>query len=462
MQQTALTSHWTKWIALVALASLGALALASCDGDKGGSDAAVWQAGPPDDGYVGPPRGEWKGDFIDFTVLTEGVAAIQVHGVSCKSVANHCTDELDDQSFSDGLTIEVRTNESTKVTEWHLVGTLGKVTKIDGIFMPLDVEPYQFTSVSGTLTFESDACACDKTTFFWSTSFVPPKDPNTPDAGGGGPGGEVPDDATPGQIKALERVNWYRDQIGVPTVDMLASLNAMATDHCACYAKNISEYKKTGMSPHDEDPSWEEPCYGDLGKRAAAHGVSLGGGVSEVMAFMNSPAKAVDGWIATLYHRLPLTDPGTKAIGYGGAAACDTINSSGGGSSSDWEVVYPYDGQEGVDLSWDGAESPQPPPPKSGYPSGPIITIQFGSGVTFTMQSSELLDEAGDAVPHTLLTPKNDPNLAGSPAASLYADSPLKPETAYTVKLTGTRVNKPWSKTWSFRTGKSGAGAFWP
>lgn len=449
----------------VAITALLALAVVSCDSGSGGSSAtgADVQASPPTDGYVGPPRGEWQGDYINFTVLTDGLAAIQLHGVSCKSTAKHCQDDLDDQAFTEGLSIEQRQNASGG-TEWHLVGSLGLVTKIDGIFMPLDAEPYQFTTVQGTLTFSSEDCDCDKTTFFWSTTFVPPKDPSDVDAGSTGPGGAVPDDATPAQIKALERVNWYREQVGVPTVDLTSSLNAMATDHCACYFEHLSEYQSTSMSPHSEDPSWPEPCYGDLGARASAHGVNLGGGVSEVMAFLNSPTKAVDGWIATLYHRLPLTDPGTTAIGYGGALQCDTINSSGSASSSDWEVLYPYDGQEGVDLSWNGAESPQPPPPKNGYPSGPIITIQFGSGVTFTLQDGDdvLVDEAGNPVPHTLLTPKNDSNLNGSSAACVYSDSPLEPETLYTVNLSGTRVNKPWTKTWSFRTGKSGTGAFWP
>lgn len=443
---------------------LSLLPSAACDSGGGGGDGDAQSGailGPPDDGYVGPPRGTWQGDFIDFTVTTAGVQAIAVHDVSCKSVAKHCTDELDDQLFSEGLSIEKRTNASAG-TEWHLVGDLGPLTKIDGIFMPLEAEPWAFTSVQGTLTFVSDDCACDKTTFFWSTSFVPPKDPNEPDAGGTGPGGAVPDDATPEQIKALERVNWYRDQLGIPLVDMQASLNAMASDHCACYWSHVSEYQTTGMSPHSENPAWDPPCYGDLGARASEHGVSLGGGVSEVMAFVNNPTKAVDGWVATLYHRLPLTDPGTKAIGYGAATQCDTINSSGGASSSDWEVVYPYDGQQDVDLSWDGAESPQPPPPPGGYPSGPIITIQFGGGVTFTIKSSSISDETGTEVPHTLLTPKNDTNLAGSSTASLYSHDPLQPETNYTVRLEGTRVSQPWSKTWSFRTAPKGGGSFWP
>lgn len=447
--------------ASVALALTSPLA---CDGGStgGGSTGGDATAGPPADGYQGPPRGQWQGDLLDFTVTTGSIEAIALHDVSCKSVAKHCTDDLDDQLFTTGLGIEPRTNASGS-TEWHLVGDLGPVTKIDGIFMPLEAEPWAFTSVQGTLTFVSDSCACDKTTFFWSTSFVPPKDPNAPDAGGGGgPGGAVPDDATPEQIKALERVNWYRDQLGIPLVDLNASLNSMASDHCSCYWSHVTEYQTSGMSPHSEDPSWDPPCYGDLGARASEHGVSLGGGVSEVMAFMNNPTKAVDGWIATLYHRIPLTDPGTTAIGYGAANQCDTINSTGGASSSDWEVVYPYDGQQDADLSWDGAESPQPPPPPGGYPSGPIITIQFGGGVTFSILKSSIVDEAGMEVSHTLLTPKNDSNLAGSPTASLYSDKPLQPETTYTVSLEGTRVNQPWTKTWSFRTAPKGGGSFWP
>jgi hypothetical protein len=246
-------------------------------------------------------------------------------------------------------------------------------------------------------------------------------------------------------------VNWYRQQLELPLVNQIGPLNQMASDHCACYAQHAAEYSATDMSPHDENSAWPPPCQGGLGQRAQAAGYA-GGGVSEVMAFYNDPYKSVDGWVATLYHRLPLTSPGTKEIGYGHAQNCDTINSGGTGAGSQWEVAYPYDGQTNVDTCWLGYENPRPAPPPSGdYPSGPVITLQFGSGVTFTIEDSTIEDEKGNPVAHTLLTPKNDSWLAGGSALSLIPEE-FQPATTYTVFLSGTVVNQPWDKTWSFTT----------
>ena len=444
--------------------------LAACDtaGSSGPLDASgggLTDGTAPGDSYLGPPRGEWKGDHVNFTLTEDGIVDIELHDVFCKSALHHCESAAEAATFPSGLSVEQRSN-ADGTTEWHVVGDLGPLTKIDGLLMPIDATPAAFTNIQGTYIYAPDDCACDKTMGFWKSSFVPPKDPNDPDASGGDtgddPGGTYPDDATPQQIKALERVNHYRKLVGVPTVDMLANINQMSTDHCACYSQHLSEYNSTGMSPHDESSAWPEPCYGGLGERMAAHGVQ--GGASEVMAFMNNPVGAVDGWIATLYHRLPLTDPGTKSIGYGAANQCDTINTTGTGGASTWEVVYPYDGQQDADTDWNGAESPQPPPPPTGYPSGPIITLQFGAGVTFTIEDNVdvLVDENGNPVSHTMLNPKNDSNLAGSSTVCVYADDPLMPDTTYTVTLTGTRVNQPWNKTWSFKTGAGNGGGVWP
>jgi len=51
------------------------------------------------------------------------------------------------------------------------------------------------------------------------------------------------------------------------------------------------------------------------GARARFYG--YGGGVSEIINFTHRAEDAVDGWMATLYHRLPMIYPGNTEMGYG-------------------------------------------------------------------------------------------------------------------------------------------------
>lgn len=451
---------------------VASLMMVACE-DGGSSDPAAdngaGQNGNVSD-YSGPPSGIWAGDYLDIMIEAGQVTMVTLRNIQC-SLPNadfpgltDCKSEVVEGDFDAGvvgalsvaLKLETVKNQVTGLSEWHLRGSVGPLSEFDGIFFPMEGPPAEFSTIKGTFLFKATDCECESRITF-QAKLTPPDqipDPNDPGNGGGtvgpdDPGGTYPEDSDPQQIKALERVNWYREQLELPMLNAIAPLNAMAMDHCACYSQNQSKYG--GMSPHDENAAWGPPCYGGLGERASAKGYN-GGGLSEVMAFVNDPYKSVDGWIATLYHRLPLTDPSTTEMGYGHAPGCDTINSGGSGSSSNWEVAYPYDGQTGVDTFWNGYESPQPPPPANGYPSGPIITVQFGSGVTFSITDSSIEDEWGNPVPHTLLTPKNDQNLAWSAALSLYSDDPLKPGVEYTVYLQGTKVNQPWEKTWSFQT----------
>ncbi len=485
---------------------VAALVATGCGGSSGGrgaGDATAATGGAPGDGSLasepivpGQLRpGYWAGDFIDLVTSGGQVVGVRLHDIICIEpnpqypLIKQCTSDLAEGNFAvagapppsvfdttEGeLAIATANIEVVKIPngatgrdEWHLMGTAGEVEILDALFAPVDAAPEDFTEIHGIFRFTPAQCECqplpDGTTptcgcakrqwqFVARWQEGPPAPPSegegepiTPD----NPGGPYPDDATPEQVKALYRVNWYRQQLGVPLVKEIAPLNQMATDHCACFMQHGAEYDATGMSPHSEDPNWPPPCHGDLGARAEAAGVQ--GGVAEVMAFMGDPVGSVDGWVATLYHRLPLLDPGTKEIGYGMGSACDTINSTVGGSASTWEVAYPYDGQTDVDTCWNGAESPKPAPPPSGhYPSGPVITLQFGSAITFTINESSITNPYGQKIPHTLLVPNNDPNLAGSATVSLIPNK-LKPGTTYTVRLAGTKVGEPWEKEWSFTT----------
>ncbi len=270
--------------------------------------------------------------------------------------------------------------------------------------------------------------------------------------------GEVPPDANPKQALALEYVNAVRHAVGLASVDELAVLNAAADAHADFYALHVKKYNETRLSPHEEDPSFGDGFTAvNFFDRMQHYGYSGWGG-AEIIAFYHNPRLAVQGWVETLYHRIPIVDPASSTMGYGGAgggtSAIDVIDFGIGGAPMPTvtEVLYPWEGQVEVPRSWDGFESPQPPPPPGGYPSGSIITATFVIPVP-TIQQHQLLDPSGADVAHTWLTPQNDEHLAQSGNVfSLYADDPLQPLTSYRVVLSGTRGGQPWDLEWSFTT----------
>jgi len=186
-----------------------------------------------------------------------------------------------------------------------------------------------------------------------------------------------------------------------------------------------------------------------------------GGGASyEIMTFIADPEAAVHGWAETLYHRIPIVDPNSFETGYGRAtgndAACDTMDFSGGGEADkDLDAIYPFDGQVGVGVSWDGHENPQPPVPPTGYPSGPIITITAPTGVDLQVTSHQLLGPDDQEI-EIMATGTMDSDML-SRTTAIYAHDPLQNFTTYTVKMSGTRSGASWERSWSFTTGeKSG------
>ncbi len=270
------------------------------------------------------------------------------------------------------------------------------------------------------------------------------------------PEGYIPTGATDLQIEALRRVNWYRWKAGLPVVDLDNAISEAAQKHCECYVAHSGEWT---ISPHSENPSWGEPCRGEsMIERIDAAGGSTGAGASEVIAFETTPTRAVDGWMDTLYHRVPILDPSARFCGYGEVieGLSKTINTMDfvvGDTVADREGIhlYPYDGQTDVPTSWNGYESPQPPEPPNGYPSGPIVTLTLGKG-GWMGETHELFNEVGDPVEHTYLDQYNDDHLQGWNTVAIYANEPLDPDATYQVHIRINDSGAPRSIRWSFTT----------
>ena len=242
------------------------------------------------------------------------------------------------------------------------------------------------------------------------------------------------------QASAIALLNGYRNAVGAPVVAGDTSLSKAAKAHADFYVAHVAKYNSTGLSPHKEDQSFGTGFTGvDFWNRCSAAGFQ-GQPSGEVIAFEGTPAAALQGWIDTVYHRLPLLSPATELIGFGskksGSTAADVIDSSARqAAKSDPIIVWPWPGQHNVPASWNGLEGPTPPKPSSGWPSGPVITAQFWK--TTAVAAHELRNAQDAAVAHTWLDYKTDPNLQNlAPATvALYANKPLSAGT-YSVKLT--------------------------
>ncbi len=298
---------------------------------------------------------------------------------------------------------------------------------------------------------------------------VPLSDPAPTDVAPTDPGG--PPGATAAQVAALQAINAYRATAGVAAVHEVQPLNNSAQAHADYVVANCASYKATGLSPHEENPSW--PGYtGTVFTDRMTHFGYSWWGASEVIAFQDNPSAAVAQWVESVYHRLPLLDPATLDIGYGGAgpgscsgsqfARVDVVDiglSTSGTAAG--PSIYPPAGATGMPCSFDGLESPLPPTPPTGYPSGPIVTVQYGFAAATPQVTGHAFGvEGGAALDHFLLAKAADAahGVTGDKsmfdgALALYAYKPLAAKTTYRVTLDLKQSGQAVKLDWTFTTG---------
>ena len=86
----------------------------------------------------------------------------------------------------------------------------------------------------------------------------------------------------------------------------------LAEKHCQYYAMNVNT--SCTADPHNEVMGCAG-FVGSLGARLKAAGYDYASG--EVMAFANNPQSAIDQWINSVWHRIPILSPWTGDMGYG-------------------------------------------------------------------------------------------------------------------------------------------------
>ncbi len=454
--------------------------LLSACGTSSSSSSATGGLNAHDD----PLEGTWTGDQINFELADGQITVWFVQDVQCSAINENVNAPEQCVEEAKGLP-----DVSVAIEHGSFVVELGELA-IAGTF---DAAGH----VSGSWTFRPEKCCTSSGNWeAWHHTWAETKgDPNPPDAGSTsgvdsldgtdntdsvdgieGTDGEdgtdrldrtdtsmpepgtdylVPSDAGPSQLEAINRVNWYRKNTGAPLMNMNAASNAACVAHANYWTLHEKAYQsgKIAGGAHYESSDYSEGFTGkDFGDRMKSAGYSGAPGY-EVIAFMDNATAAVDGWVETVYHRIPILSPDAIDGGYGASPTIDVMDfGRKGWPQMDTFILYPWPNQTDVPRSWGGYESPQPPVPPTGYPSGPVITVIVPSGSPLEIDTHQLLGPKGKAIDH-VWHPRNSNNFMDATWA-MYSNDPLAGNTSYTVILEGSYQSSPWKREWSFTTRK--------
>lgn len=251
----------------------------------------------------------------------------------------------------------------------------------------------------------------------------------------------------PAESAALERINLYREAAGVGPTTPHPALMESTLGHVGYYDANIGSPALAGIGQHRQDPEAPDFTGVTIGDRARAAGYSAGS-VTENAGF-GRLAAAVDWYMDTVNHRLPLIHPSALDVGlaYSEASGFGIIDVGLRRERPDISLpsVYPADGAEGVPIAWDGAETPDPAPdlPRPlGYP----ITVAFARDQQVEWGAVELRDSEGE--PLETSTPRTD----WMRAIAIIPHRPLAPGQTYGVRFEAVVDGSAVTKEWTFTT----------
>jgi len=442
-------------------------ALAACGGSDGGQDA--------------PLDGMWLGDHLDFSLCDGVLRNVQVQDVSCAALQDGAPCSRDAEGPLAGGFSVIDGGVTLRTDRLEIIGSFQGVNRFVGTYTLLDPT---CCAVTGDLEVRyhpgAGACQGGADTAVADVADEGGAEDGSPEGGGEGvadvaqPDGDAAtvDGIDPARaLAALELVNAARAAAGAPAITVDERLVQAAQAHADYVAKWFDNYNLTQMSVHDEDPDWSGFTGVKFRDRVEHFGYPFTSGW-EIIAFFNDPAKAVATWMETLYHRVPIVHPNAFQLGYGGAkvggARVDVMDFAGTWTpEAPAPVAWPHDGMANVATRWEGKEEPQPYLPAQlgepdGYPSGPVITLEFPFSTDVTAATFDLVDNGGAAVPAQVLGPadaagkaQGHPFTADAHLVGTYALIPFDPvaaHTRFTAHFSGTLDGAPFEKTWSFST----------
>jgi hypothetical protein len=256
-----------------------------------------------------------------------------------------------------------------------------------------------------------------------------------------------------GAIAIIEKLREVRKEafqsppIHHETVNLERELSEQSRKHARYLVLN-PEQREVWPGAHEEYAD----CEGFSPEGAWAGGHS-------VIHFTPDPVEAIDGWMATFYHRLPLLEPGLFGVGYGNSGRVTVLDTSSLVApywGEAW-VVWPASGANDVPLKFQ-PELPNPVPGENQSAWGYPITLQAYWGVQKSSRTIELTlylgkDSSGDPVACHYITPTKPFFKKHAPADAycLIPKATLKSGEDYTVVARCPETDE--KQTWSFTTG---------
>ncbi len=261
--------------------------------------------------------------------------------------------------------------------------------------------------------------------------------------------------------KTLTRVNRIRQQAGLDPVELDDDLSQACRSHAKYLVINARRPETQGLGVHREDPKL--PGFTPEGQKAAkASDIALGD---------YQPIDALDGWMATLYHRVPILERGLRRIGFGcargerlGWVTVLDVASGRENAPQTGPVIWPVEDQMEVPLNFPpGGEMPNPIPHDKSGRAGYPITATFPLKARLFNAEGKLEDAKGQPVACWFSSPDAPANPQfkehQGTTVCLIPKAPLRPEHTYRVTLKGESADRAWKKSWSFTTAKAGAAA---
>lgn len=257
---------------------------------------------------------------------------------------------------------------------------------------------------------------------------------------------------SPEVVAGWEHLNALRAAAGLAPCELDPELSGAAALHANYLELNEGRPEIEGLLAHQEFPGL--PGVSPAGAQA---------GLNSVIAFgQASPTAAVDEWMGTLYHRIPLLRRELSriglAIGPRGVSVLTVELDAGAGAP----VPYPHDGQTETPTTFPRGEVPEPRPSswrgstwgegallQSGYP----ITLTFGRDVALGAARGSVRSR-GDEIEGAFSSP-SEPARSDFPQGNVLAFLPrhrLPPGETISVVFEVVVDGVPERFTWSFQT----------
>ena len=282
----------------------------------------------------------------------------------------------------------------------------------------------------------------------------------------------------------LEKLNRWREQVGLQALQLLPELQKAAQSHAAYLGKDAHGHDEINQSnPHYTGADPQERATAAGYPAPVVENLTVGN-------FARSGNGSTDSLMTALYHRLGLLNPDHDEAGVawvrGRNAAFVVVQGSsqdrglceqaGSRTAKRYVLTMYCNGQKteipldvpphrysgavkypignNIDPSYDGKEVPNPMPTRKAV-GNPVSISLHGSDDPIEMRAFTLRSAKGEVSSTTVLTAATDPNRLLHPNEfALFAPKPLDFDTEYTAEFRYTQGGQEHAETWTFRTRK--------